>query len=360
MISMRRAVAGFVVWSALSSGVFAGEVVGGGCDLPARVGGEIRLQAGCRYNATVVISKSDTTLDCAGATLDGQGVRNVGIQITGRGKKIKNINVKNCRVENFTNRGVNVTSGVAKSALSKEVRENYRLAPENVVLENIQVLAAGRGGVYFDSYVFNSTLKDSLVQGAGKVGVYLEQGTRGISILNNTIKENGASTRREGLAIDSSAHNVIEGNVFEGNAGGGIFLYKNCGENFKSGKSVLRWQSSDFNRIVNNEFRTQPVGVWIASRQSRDLSKWGCGDPALDKQGRFYADSANNNLVESNRFCGVGVPVRVEGDNNYVGHNKIDVESASQVVEPFRDAPKPDGRKSVGNRFVSNTSYVCK
>lgn len=357
---MRRVVAGFVVWSALPSGVFAGEVEGGWCDLPSRMGGEIKLQAGCRYDATIVISKSNTTLDCAGATLDGQGIRNVGIQINGRGKKIKNIKVKNCRVENFKNRGVNITSGVAKNALSKNVQENYKVAPENIVLENIQVLAAGRGGVYFDSYVFNSVLKNSLVQGAGRVGVYLEQGTRGISVLSNTIKENGASTRREGLAIDSSAHNVIEGNIFEGNVAGGVFIYKNCGEHFKSGKSVLRWQSSDFNKIVNNEFRAQPVGVWIASRQSRDLSKWGCGDQALDKQGRFYADFANNNFVESNSFCRVGVPVRVEGDNNYVGHNKIDVGSPSQFVEPFRDAPKPDGRKSVGNRFVSNTSYVCE
>lgn len=360
MISMRCAVVGFVMWSAVPTTVFAREVEGGSCTLPGQIDGHVRLQAGCRYNASITLSKSDTTLDCAGATLDGQGVRTIGIQIDGRGKKIKNIKVQNCRVENFKNRGVNVTSGVAMKALSKDIQENYKIAPEGVVLENIQVVGAGRGGVYFDSYVSNSTLKDSLVQGAGKVGVYLEQGTRDISILNNTIKENGALTRREGLAIDSSAHNLVEGNVFEANAGGGVFIYKNCGEHFASGKSVLRWQSSDFNKIVNNEFRAQPVGVWIASRQSRDLSKWGCGDPALDKQGRYFEDSANNNFVESNRFCGVEVPVRVEGDNNYVGRNKIDVKSASHVVEPFKDSPKPDGKRSVGNRFASNASYVCE
>ncbi|HDS1736311.1 right-handed parallel beta-helix repeat-containing protein [Pseudomonas sp. BP8] len=330
----------------------------GACRLPARIIGDVKLHTGCTYNGSIVISSSDTVLDCQGAILDGQNLRETAISISGRGKQIQNVTVKNCQITGFNGRVINVTSGVPKWRLLTDVHANYDVAPKHVIIDGVQV-SGGRGGVYFDSYVNGSILRNSIVRGADKVGVYLEQGTRDISILNNKILDNGALTRREGLAIDSSAHNVVRGNLFQGNAAGGIFIYKNCGENFNSGKSVLRWQSSDYNEIMDNEFRGQPVGVWVASRQSRNLSKWGCGDRALDQQGRYYEDFANHNVVQANRFCGVKVPVRVEGDHNVVSNNKSDVRVAEMVLEPFKFKAKPDGRMTVGNRFEANSSFVC-
>lgn len=41
---------------------------------------------------------------------------------------------------------------------------------------------------------------------------------------------------------------------------------------------------SDENIVRHNVFVGERVGVWLASRQSKDLSKWDCGDPPLTEQ----------------------------------------------------------------------------
>ena len=347
-----------VVSSSLSMMMLSSMAEAVECNLPNKISGNVRLESRCVYNASIVISDSDTVLDCSGATLDGGDLLKTAILINGRGKKINNVTIRNCRLVNFVGRVINVTSGIPKWSLSKDIEKNYSVSPEKIVIDNVSV-TGGRGGVYFDSYVTDSVLRNSVVRGADKVGIYLEQGSKGISILDNKIIKNGVSGRREGVAIDSSANNLIKGNIFDGNGAGGVFLYKNCGENFKSGKSVLRWQPSDHNRIVDNVFRSQPVGVWVASRQSRDLSKWGCGDPALDGRSRFYEDFANNNHVESNQFCDVRIPIRVEGDNNYVARNKFGKMVSGAIQEPFRDRAKPDGRVTTGNIYEANSSAAC-
>lgn len=333
----------------------------GGCVLPlgGEVSGNVKLNSACTYFQTVSIVESNTHLDCNGATLEGEGKRAIGIQIDGQKKLIENVTVENCRIQNFKNRGVNVTSGLRIKDFSEDKDANYRLAPKKVKINAVTVLGSGRGGVYFDSYVTDSVLSNSTIEGSGKVGVYLEQGTQRIQIISNTIRNNGVDGRREGLAIDSSAHNTVKGNHFIANAGGGVFLYKNCGENFLSGKSALRWQSSDFNVVQENVFLDEPVGVWIASRQSKDLSKWECGDPPVDGKGRFYEDHANNNIIERNEFCNTETAVRVEGDNNTIVQNRIDNTSRRQVFEPYQSVRKPDGRRTQGNTVKDNALYKC-
>lgn len=334
---------------------------GGGCKLPAKnaLSGQIELDGSCTYTQTVRLSQSNTNLNCNGATLEGGGTLPIGIIIGGTKKKIENVTVENCQIKNFKNRGISITSGLRIKDFSADRDENYKLAPSHIVIDRVAVLNSGRVGVYFDSYVTDSTLKNSTVKGSGKPGVYLEQATQRLSILNNTIQGNGRDGRREGLAVDSSAHNVIDGNRFIGNAGGGVLIYKNCGENYQSGNSAIRWQSSDFNFIKNNTFIDEPVGVWIASRQSKDLSKWGCGDAAVDPAGKHYMDHANNNVVDSNEFCNTKTAVRIEGDNNQVMRNRIGSGSPQSVLEPYKNTNKPDGRKTQGNRVEENTQINC-
>ena len=331
------------------------------CVLPDSgvISGSVKLNSSCTYFQTIKISQSNTHLNCNGATLEGGGIRAVGIQIDGRKKRIENVTVENCKVQNFRNRGISIASGFRIREFSSDRQSNYNVAPRNIQIEGVTVLGSGRGGVYFDSYVTDSKLSNSTVQGSGKVGVYLEQGTQRIQILNNTIQGNGTEGRREGLAIDSSAHNTVMGNRFIGNAGGGVFIYKNCSENFSSGKSAIRWQSSDFNMIKGNTFAGERVGVWIASRQSKDLRKWDCGDPAVDQDGRFYEDHANSNVVEDNEFCGTPTAIRVEGDNNTIIQNRIDSASRRPVFEPYKNANKPDGRRTQGNKIEGTMAVNC-
>lgn len=291
------------------------------CELPA-IHGDVSLSPHCVYKQAILINSSHTSLNCQGAVLDGDNERPFGIVVNSRGKPLSDVSIRNCKVRNFTHSGIRITSDIAANKLSANHEENYRRTPTRITLENVEVTGSGRVGIYFDDYVTYSTLSHSVVRDSYMSGIYLEHSSRNNKIIDNQIINNGHESfgkgKREGLAVDSSAHNLIEGNRFESNGAGGVFLYKNCGEHFSTGKSVIRWQHSDDNVIRNNTFVNEPVGIWLASRQNRDLSGFDCGDKPRDSSGKYFNDYADNNVVEGNRFENVGGKVRNEGDNNRV------------------------------------------
>ncbi|MBK4995962.1 hypothetical protein IAE39_004136 [Pseudomonas sp. S37] len=324
------------------------------CNLPesAGQGGIIKLDGTCTYKGTIKIRQSNTRLECNGATLYGEKGDRYGIFISGAG--LKNVEVSNCKIRGYDKAAVMVTSGLSGPELNRDRNKSFSLAPSNILLDRLDVSESRGNGVHFNAYVNNSILKRSTITKSRGVGVYLGQSSQAISILDNKFLENGGVDKpkghREALAIDSSAKNIVKGNVFSKNAAGGIFLYKNCGENFDRPGAVLRWQSSNDNLIENNVFKDEKVGVWVASRQSRDLSKWKCGDNPVTADGRYYRDYADNNRIEKNIFCRIGEAVRVEGDNNLISGNRFDVSSGAAVVMPFVAMAKPDGKRTVGNR----------
>jgi len=331
----------------------AGAVVRG-CKVPdsASQGGVITLDGSCTYTGTIRILQSNTRLECNGAVLVGREGDKYGILIKGVG--LKNIEISNCRLRGYDKAAVMITSGLSGEKLSLDRNESFMLAPSNIVLDGLDVRGARGNGVHFNAYVNNSVLKRSTIVRSRGVGVYLGQSSQSITIADNEFIENGGINKsknfREALAIDSSAKNIIKGNTFSKNAAGAIFLYKNCGENFDRPGAVLRWQSSNDNLIKSNVFKDEKVGVWIASRQSRDLSKWKCGDSPVTADGKYYRDYADNNKIEKNIFCRNAEAVRVEGDGNLIAGNRFDVPGSDAVVMPFVATAKPDGKRTVGNR----------
>ncbi|CAH0173172.1 hypothetical protein SRABI106_00931 [Rahnella aquatilis] len=289
------------------------------CELP-EVRGNTTLSPHCVYKEAVIITSSNTTLDCRGAVLEGDNERPFGILINSKGKPLSDVTVRNCKVRHFTRSGIRITSDIAANKLSPNHEENYRRTPTRITLENVEVTGSGRVGIYFDDYVTHSTLSHSIVRDSYMSGIYLEHSSRNNKIVGNQIINNGherfGKGKREGLAVDSSAYNLIEANRFESNGAGGVFLYKNCGEHFSTGKSVIRWQHSDYNIIRNNTFVNEPVGIWLASRQSRDLSGFDCGDKPREGSLKFYPDYADNNVVVGNHFFGGKVMVRNDGQGN--------------------------------------------
>lgn len=319
------------------------------------------LSAGCTYNQAIVIRKSHVDLDCNGAIIDGENKVNIGILI--KGKSLRDITVRNCTIKNFNDAGVMITSGI-RLKQHGDRKYYYRVAPKNITLDKLLVENSSRVGVNFNAYVADSVLSNSVVRNSKGVGVYLSQGSSNNKLDSNVIEGNGASGKqsslREGVAVDSSARNLIEDNTFIDNAAGGIFLYKNCGERFSTGRSVLRWQSSNENLIKNNKFVGGRIGVWVASRQSRDLSGWDCGDTPVDDDGKYFEDFANKNSISGNRFCDVDVAVRVEGDHNVVSNNRFNEGVKRFVEEPYRLREKPDGRRTVGNYVSGSVKQECE
>ncbi|MDR6714700.1 parallel beta-helix repeat protein [Pseudomonas hunanensis] len=322
------------------------------CDLKSISGqnGKITLDGTCKYKGYIKIDKSNTRLDCNGATLIGNVGDKYGILVKGRG--LNNITVSNCNLEGYDKAAVMIMSGLKSDELSRDYLKSYKLAPHDVLLQHLNIKGSRGNGVHFNGYVNNSTLQDSKISGSRGVAVYLGGSTQSITLEGNTFSSNGGvaeKKKREALAIDSSAKNIVKNNKFISNAAGGIFLYKNCGEHSDRPGATARWQSSNDNLITQNIFIGERVGIWVASRQSRDLSGWKCGDPSVGEGNKFYRDYANNNTITRNIFCRNKLSIKIEGDMNKLSGNKFDDVSKDVIQIPYLSKVKPDGSVSVGN-----------
>ena len=340
----------------------------------------ITLPSGCHYNkVSFVIQRSNITFDCNNALLNGSGFTNknadlipytastvpanLAFNITApEGKPIDNITIRNCQIKNYID-GVRVKSVLSNATINRlktaadgfAIEEGLRqTAPQNIQLQNLSISDSHKHGIYLDRYVHHVTIENGAITNAGNSAIYLESGTKNITIRHMTLEHNGYSsydrdkslslprlgdTRREAIAVDSSADNQIIGNTFRNNGAGGVFLYKNCYEKHTEAPQMPRLQHSDHNTIADNQFIDESTGVWLASRQSRDLASFNCGDPLVhsDYLQKFYADHAEYNTVSGNTFTNVALGVNVEDDNNQVvnnrftGNSKTDIQIGSRI-----------------------------
>lgn len=305
------------------------------------------LKSNCTYMNSFVIQKSDVTLDCNGSTIDGRGRSEEGITIDSAGRPLKNVTVQNCTLVNHAVNAIYVGWDIPASQKLPYYSHDqlYALTPQNITIRNTNVLNSTRNGIYLADYVTRAVLDNVRVENSGQVGLYMDSSTTLNTVKNSTFSNNGAQGGREGIAIDASAQNTISNNTFSGNALAAITLYKNCWEHHGTNPdSFPRWQHSNNNRIVNNTFQAEPVGVWIAARQSRDLSSWGCGDPTYHA-GIYFLDYAQNNIVQGNSFDNVSVGVIVEDNNNqilgndFTGVTGVGVEIGGQYRALYLNQP---------------------
>ena len=369
---------------------------------------------------------SNSSLDCNGSTLsgmdagqpfaalkqsypEGKSPENAALLIHRRTcdgadcPPLQNITVRNCKITNYLNGAVIVESisedtmkqlrniffapGLSDEEKAKRItviEDRLRAqAPQKILLENLDISNSHMHGMYVNRYVTGLTLKSSRIVNSGGVAIYLESGSRNNTIQDSYFSRNGTydwdpekrrredrkslnKSYREAIAVDSSAANRFIGNTFENNGGGGIALYKNCFEHAKEKPNELpRIQHSRDNEIKGNTFRNESVGVWIASRQSKDLSGFKCGDPVMhtkdklivdDKQ--YYRDYAERTSVIGNRFENVeqGIIVEDNGaqilDNTFTGTSKDDISVGTRIRSLKEDAPVA-GTKVAGNSVRS-------
>ncbi len=106
-------------------------------------------------------------------------------------------------------------------------------------------------------------------------------------------------TAREQIAVDGSARNRIVGNRFRRSGRGGVFLYRNCGED-----GVVRHQAPTDNQIADNRFEAaswlRPRPVVVGSREGRRRY---CADDASFAFGSSLddGDNAARNVVQDNQ-----------------------------------------------------------
>lgn len=326
-----------------------------------KLSGQVTLEPRTYTNTQFVIQQSNTHLDCQNALIDGEGVVLTGLRIVSDGSApLNNVTVKNCRFRNFDTSGIRIYfQGNDTLKLKYSMEDRYRLAPQQINISNVLIEDTAKSGLYVDDYVQDVMLDGLTVRRAGGTGVYLEHHSRRTTIQHSTFEHNGfrdgGKAVREAIAIDSSMHNIIRNNTFRANAKGGVFLYKNCGERFSTGKAVLRTYEASFNMIENNIFVDMPTGVWLASRQSKKLDKWDCGDTPLEQTGTYFQDYARNNTVQGNRFCNVAKPVIVEDNDNKILRNRYANAKQSFVEITHPPRAKVLGQKVTGTVVEANT-----
>lgn len=395
------------------------------CELPEIVAGTIELETDCRYTSPLVISHSNVLLDCRGATISGMTRRGITIR-----PGLKNVTIRDCRLHDTGGILIEGQTPTDDAAARDKARAS---SSQGVVLDHLTITASYMTGVFVDHYVVGATIRNSIVEDGHHVGVYLEHGSQKNIVSGNLIRNNGlftnrgirriGPTRREGLSVDGSAYNLIEHNVFEDNAFGGIFHYKNCWEfHTTNPESRPRLQGSDGNVIRRNTFRNMDIGIWVASRQARDLVTWDCGDKspyenpvplALMMSERpwgvsdaflgyhfnpeliaglvddrapeprwpfpmalyLFEDFAKDNRYENNCFEGLKTGIRIEDDGNAVLNNLFigDFEylylgspfRARYLDRPIKDTViegnlvvSPTGKGFLENSFIAEGEHI--
>ena len=336
-------------------------VISQGCDLREK---SIRF----------VLNASDSSLDCQGAVLSPTtNDTSKASAITIRPKTdsaIHNVAVANCHVDGYghalhirqySNPNQRYARGLTAPAA------NRALAPSDIRVTNVTSRSSINSGMFVDDHVHGVTFDKVHIQNAGTVGLYLEFGSRDNVIKNSVFVGNGFRNfkpNREAIAVDSSSNNLIEYNRFIHNGAGSVFLYRNCFEHANdSARSnhFKRTESSRDNVIRHNVFQEEPVGVWIASRQSRNLKGFECG-AYLIKQTPFasyHLDSAKDNQVIDNRFEQVEQGIIIEDDDTLVSGNQFaaTVDLPISIGSEIREA-SPAG--AIKGTIVKDNIFIDK
>ena len=169
-------------------------------------------------------------------------------------------------------------------------------APTGITLEDVTFEATGSIPLYIGPGVTGTSLVGGSFTGRSiSTAVYLDAESAGTLIQGVDFD---IVTGREQVAVDGSARNRIINNVFRMRGRGGVFLYRNCGED-----GVIRHQTPSRNVIVGNRFAQaawiQSRTIVVGSREGRrrycnDDSGWPFGSSVDD------GDHATGNLVAGN------------------------------------------------------------
>jgi len=163
------------------------------------------------------------------------------------------------------------------------VRNN---APRNIVVDHVTITGQGlpcaskstdccplylhAGVSYFQ--MLNSTINGK-VDSKG-VGIYLDDTSYHNTFRNNRIEPD--TDGREVMAMDGSSENIIINNNFSGLDHGGIYLYRNCGE-----QGSMRQGRPSHNTIINNFFYYDRYeggkpSIFVASRNGKNTGTVTC------------------------------------------------------------------------------------
>ncbi len=326
---------------------------------------EVYIDCNLNLKGTDVVTKrmifegeaaSFVTLNCNGALINGGkgtlNFNNAMIEVKSKTyrdgsirkwERPKNITIKKCNITGSVHiwgMGINGEGGghdhnylKDSSKTATHVTTARNNAPTNIILEDLIITGAGRIPLYFAPGVTYSKLINSEIKGkSGAVAIYLDAESHANTFKNNRIDVE--TSRRELMAIDSSDYNRIINNWFSGLHNGGIYLYRNCGD-----EGTIRHTTPNHNQIINNVFYYDKYtgknpSVYLGSRDGErgycDEDKgFNFGSSADDR------DFARHNVVMQNQIFKRAIKEMIISKNpesdspNYVDYNET-VSTAAQ------------------------------
>lgn len=295
----------------------------------------------------ITIDTSDTIIDCKGGLFNNGKPTYLIIRskkTTDGWIQTKNVTIQNCKI-NGAIRVIGLgengqAEGVKQSSFSLgHTARAQSIAPTNIKLLNVIIdgvsnktllyLAPGTTFVKVENSIFCGQNT-----GSGPV-IYLDAESGYNTFHNNFIN---TIAKREMIACDGSAYNIIDGNIFENIIKGGIYLYRNCGEG-----GTVRHQTPNHNTITNNSFKLGSLlfgnyGIWLGSRNgNKSYCDQDDGYPfgsSIDNH-----DFADYNIVNSNIFeeaYSKAVEIKNNGQNNQINSvsdvNEINTNDEQRIV----------------------------
>ena len=267
------------------------------------------------------VTKSGGVIDCQGKEFNEGKITEIRVS-----SPIRDVTIKNCKLKGsirVLGLGMNGEDENVKNSSYKagHTERAQAAAPSNVLLSNLTIEGVQRIPLYLAPGVTKVTIENSkFIGNTLSTVIYLDAESANNTIRNNTFSvEGGLSLRqfriREVIAVDGSAYNQIIGNKFEKAVGGGVYLYRNCGEG-----GTVRHQPPQHNVIAGNNFNLTGLywgnyGVWLGSRN-------GNRDYCSADDGYEFGSSVNNgdfadyNTVRGNTFSGSDSTIRNNGKNN--------------------------------------------
>jgi len=266
------------------------------------------------------INADDLQLDCAGFSIRynaNGGDDEYGISVT----SIKNITIKNCRIQDVNNSGEN-SAGIFWDTVNDSLSQN------NTIHSN------GSGtnrGINLPGNSFNNIIQNNTIftegSGAGNIGIILISGSNNNTIRNNTISTQG-TTGNYGILIQTAHNNSLLNNTanISGSSNGnfGIFFSFGASHNIASGNKVrtngtnsnsgIRIQTAINNTVENNTIHAQ--------------------GSSTSNFGIYLVNTADNNTIKGNKISTNGTSgnegIRVQtSNNNIIKSNIIDTNGSS-------------------------------
>jgi hypothetical protein len=222
-------------------------------------------------------------------------------------------------------------------------------APRNISFINDKFIGQGTIPLYLSPGVTQVTVDRSKITGVSKsVGIYFDAESANNQLLNSTIDTD--TDKRELVAVDGSAHNLIQGNYFSSLSNGGIYLYRNCGEG-----GTVRHQAPQYNQIQNNTFYYDKYlgfnpAIWVGSRMGFRLY---C---SADKGYPFGSSANNSDMAQRNLIANNTILTRSVKDMIIMGDEPNTV--MGNISKPITENTGNNASKRAGNQALGIRKLV--